>query len=513
MGKEEKEKQETVKEKKSFKETVILMFRKKWLTNTTQTALLVAILVATFIGINLYIRNYAELPEIDVTENKIYTLSDASKDAVSKIDENVKMYVYGFEENSSIISFIKQYTKANEHLSYEFLTEQSNLAKVQEYELSEGYQIIILETETSSKIIDSKEFYSYDYTTGQEVDLTEQTLTNSLLSITTENKPKVYFTTGHDEYSIEEDLGVLNTYLKNESYIVSTVNLLTTGKVPDDCNLLMLMAPYKDLVEIEVNAILDYINKGGDLIITSDVGNITEGYANLQKIYDQFGVTLNHSGYVYETASNKMLSNYPSIFMPEVSASNNITADIYTDGAIWLAYSGRLNFASEEQLTALNVTREDILTSSENALFITDISQNSAAAAETAEQGKSIIASVLTKTITPAVEASSGLESQDAVESKLMIMASSNFITDYVIEQLSPTYPISYLANNKDFMLNAISSLTYREDTLKIRKDMATSTYTPTAEQHAMVLLIIFAVPIVIILTGILVWNFRRRKR
>lgn len=511
---EKEEKKETLKEKKSFKETVILMFRKKWLTSTTQTALLVAILVAAFIGINLYVRNYVELPEIDVTENKIYTLSDASKEAVANIDENVKMYIYGFEEDSSLISFVKQYTKVNNKLSYEILTEQSNLAKVQEYELSEGYQIIVLETDISSKIIDTAhDFYSYDYTTGQEVDLTEQTLTNSLLSITTENKPKIYFTTGHDEYSIDEDLGVLSTYLKNESYTVSNINLLTSGKVPDDCNLLILMAPYKDLVESEVNAILDYINKGGDLLITSDVGNMTEGYANLQKIYNQFGVSLNHSGYVYETASNKMLSNYPSIFMPEVSASNDITADIYTDGAVWLAYSGRLNFVSAEQLTALNVSREDILTSSENALFITDISQNSTTAAETAEQGKSVIASLLTKTITPAVEAAEGVEAQDAIESKLMIMANANFITDYVIEQLSPTYPISYLANNKDFMLNTISNLTYREDTLKIRKDMSTSTYTPTAEQHAIVLIIIFAVPIIIIVSGIVVWNLRRRKR
>ena len=47
----------------------------------------------------------------------------------------------------------------------------------------------------------------------QEVDLTEQTLTNSLLAITTDNKPKVYFTTGHEEFSLTEDLSVLSLYL------------------------------------------------------------------------------------------------------------------------------------------------------------------------------------------------------------------------------------------------------------------------------------------------------------
>ena len=513
MKKEENTNQNVVKEKKSFKETVTLMFRKKWLADTTQTALIVAILVSIFLAINIYVQTL-DLPEIDVTENKIYTLSDASKEAVEKIDEDVKMYVYGFEENSSLISFIKQYVKTNNHISYEMLTEESNLAKVQEYDLSEGYQIIVLESNGSSKIIDtSNEFYSYDYTTGQEVDLTEQCLTNSLLAITTENKPKVYFTTGHEEYALENELGVLYTYLQNESYIAGSVNLLTEGKVPDDCNLLVLMAPIKDFMEAEVNSILDYINKGGDLIITSDVGNTAESYANLQRVYDAFGVTLNHTGYVYETATNKTLSNYPNIFMPELSYSNPITSDIYTDGAIWLVYAGRLNFVDDNQLTALNVTREDIVTSSANALFIQDIAQSASAAAETAEKSQSVIASILTKTITPAVEASEGVEAKDAVEAKLLVMANASFITDYKVDQLSATYPISYLANNKDFMLNSISHMTSREDTLKIRKDMSNSTYTPTEDQHAVVMVIIFAVPIAIIIAGIVVWQLRRRKR
>lgn len=513
MKKEENTNNNVVKEKKSFKETITLMFRKKWLTDTTQTTLIVAILIALFLGINLYVQNL-DLQEIDVTENKIYTLSDASKDAISKIDEDVKMYMYGFEENNSLVSFVKQYTDVNKHISYEILTEESNLAKVQEFELSEGYQIVVLETETSSKIIDaSHEFYSYDYTTGQEVDLTEQCLTNSLLGITTKNKPKIYFTTGHEEYELSTELGVLSTYLQNESYTVSNINLLTSGSVPEDCNLLVIMSPVKDFVETEVNAIFDYINRGGDLIITSDVGNIDESYANLQKIYDQYGTKVNHRGYVYETENNKYLPNYPSIFMPEVSSTNEITADIYTDGGVWLVYAGRLEFVSDEKLTSLNVTREDILTSSENSLFITDITQSASAAAENAENGQSVIASLLTKTITPAVEATEGVEAQEAVESTVLVIANAGFITDYKVEQLSQTYPVSYLANNKDFMLNAISSLTAREDTLTIRKDMSNSTYTPTQEQHIIVIVIIFTIPILIILSGIIVWNLRRRKK
>ena len=189
-------------------------------------------------------------------------------------------------------------------------------------------------------------------------------------------------------------------------------------------------------------------------------------------------------------------------------STHNITSDIYSDkGQIWLIYAGRLSFKSDDELKTLNVTKEDLLTSSEKALYVKDLSTSPENVADSAETGKCVIASLVTKTITPAGEGT------EAVQSQAMIMANSSFITDYKVEQLSSTYPISYLGNNKDFMLNTISELTSRENTLKIRKDMSTSTYEPTQEQHTIVLIIIFSVPIIIILAGIVVWNVRRRKK
>ena len=109
---EEKAIIEKPKPKKSIKETITLMIRKRWLTSTTQTLILVFVLCAAFLAINLYCQSI-ELPEIDVTENKIYTLSDSSKDAIKKINKDVKIYAYGYEENANLISLIKQYIAEN----------------------------------------------------------------------------------------------------------------------------------------------------------------------------------------------------------------------------------------------------------------------------------------------------------------------------------------------------------------------------------------------------------------
>ena len=54
-----------------------------------------------------------------------------------------------------------------------------------------------------------------DYTTYEEIDLTEQKMTNSILGVTLENAPKIYFLTGHSEYEIDNYFGILTRLHKH----------------------------------------------------------------------------------------------------------------------------------------------------------------------------------------------------------------------------------------------------------------------------------------------------------
>ena len=223
---------EEEKTKIKFSEKFSLKFRKTIIASRLFTILTVLVLIAAFIGLNMGIQAL-NLPQIDVTANQLYTLSESSKKALEMIDQDIKIYVFGIEEDDSVVGLIKQYTQANDKITYEMLSSETNLAKVQEFELEDGYAIVVIESGESKKIIDaSSEFHSYDYSTYAEVDTTEQTLTNSILSLSTVNKPKVYFVEGHNEFKIASDetakaeLGVLSTYLKNEAFEIASVNLI-----------------------------------------------------------------------------------------------------------------------------------------------------------------------------------------------------------------------------------------------------------------------------------------------
>ena len=198
------------KEKIKLSEKLALNFRKKWLVSGIQTFLIIAILIMGYVSL--------DLPQIDVTENKLYTLTEASKNAVSKIDKEVTVYAYGFEEDSTLIDLMKQYKAVNDKISYEILTEESNFEMVQSYSLSSGYYVLIIKSGDSEKLIDaSTQFSSYDYVTNQTIDTTEQVITNSMLALIEENKPKIYFTQGHGEYDSSIAL-TLESQLTNEAY-------------------------------------------------------------------------------------------------------------------------------------------------------------------------------------------------------------------------------------------------------------------------------------------------------
>ena len=69
------------------------------------------------------------------------------------------------------------------------------------------------------------------------------------------------------------------------------------------------------------------------------------------------------------------------------------------------------------------------------------------------------------------------------------------------------------LYNNKDIILNSISHLTERTNTITIRKDDDSETYTVTSQQNTVIKTIIFSIPALIIIIGIIVWIIRKRKR
>ena len=94
----------------------IEFIKKKWLIDTTKTFLLIALLIIAFIAIHIGM-NRLNLSPIDVTESKLYSLTEESKNKMKDVSYNVTIYFFGVDEDAAIVNFAKQYTKVNDKIS------------------------------------------------------------------------------------------------------------------------------------------------------------------------------------------------------------------------------------------------------------------------------------------------------------------------------------------------------------------------------------------------------------
>ncbi len=534
MKKEDKKNQDENenidKIKPKLSERVALSFRKKWLLSTSITVLLILVMIAAYISFNLWVIDL-DLSKIDLTEDKVYTLSEQSKNVIKNIDKDVKIYTYGYEDNSNFAKFIRQYTKVNSRIVQIPLNNDTNPQLMQE--LGENFNstlVIVMSGEKRTIITPSSDFTTYSSLTGDEIDVTEEKITNTILSLCDENLPNIYFVQGHGELTPDESGGIyyLASYMKNESYTVNTINLLTED-IPEDCDILAIISPGQDFMEQEVTKVKEFINKGKNLFVTIDRISLTEdnsSFPNVQAILDEYGVSVDTSGYVLELKKGSYYTNSttqkstPLAFIPEINTSHEITSDLSQESTpIWLIYNGRLKYKSDEELSSMNVTKTVLANSSNESSFSTALNNVTIEQMiASASSGQSDIIALMTKTLPASSENS---DENNTNVSNLVICSSSAFLSDVSglfgsdNNSVESQYPMISLGNNKNLAINAFAFLGNKDYNISVRKNTGSSVnaYTPTNEQSRNVFLIVFATPFIIILIGFAVSAFRNRRR
>jgi len=474
----------------------------KWLRETSLTIILIAIIVLAFVGISIGL-NELNITDIDLTTEKLYSLTDTSKEQMAKIPENekIEIYLFGYIENSSVGDLIKQYMKIHENITIEATTVTDRRDLASKYEIEENSNTILILSGDKHKIIGEYDLYTYDYNTGKTIDMTEQRITNGIVSVSSiGTTTKIYALTGHEEYSINKHMTGLKTYLEIENYEIKNLDLLVEEKVPEDCEVIIIASPQKDFMELEANKIKDYINKGGNILWMNDYLEKELQMPNIQSILDLYGTTVNRNGVILEQDVTKMITQSPDIILPSILATE-FTTDLTAEGRVMILGAGKLNFAEDTKLEELGITKTEMLTTSEKAFYRKDLSINTISATEQDEQGKQVVGAVLEKKI------------NDEITSKLVIYANNAFATDTpILVQSNPISAINFY-NNKDIVLNSIAYMAEIEDQITIRKNIEVIYYTATEAQNNIVMTVIFGAPILIVIAGIVVWQLRRRKK
>ena len=185
---------------KKFFHKCIDVLNKKWLRNGVNTLLLVAIIILICVGITVLLKNI-NLPEIDCTSDKIYSLSEETRTKISGIDKDIKITLINYGSNENMNDIIKKYKALNNNISVETIDNLASRSDLMtEYSLKSTDTLIIVSSGDKESKIDEYSLYTYDYTTGKQIDTTEEAITNAIIDVTSDVKPKVYIMNNHITY-------------------------------------------------------------------------------------------------------------------------------------------------------------------------------------------------------------------------------------------------------------------------------------------------------------------------
>ena len=164
---------------KKFFQKIGTTLKKKWLINGSKTIILVLIIVAIYIGVNILLQNVV-LPEIDCTQNKIYSLSQETKDKLTDLDREITITLINYSNYQSVINFTERYVELNNQIKIEKIDDLSARADLmQKYSLNPTDSLIIVKTGENEKTLTNEDLFTYDYSTYKQIDTTEEAAPSS----------------------------------------------------------------------------------------------------------------------------------------------------------------------------------------------------------------------------------------------------------------------------------------------------------------------------------------------
>lgn len=479
---------------------IIEIIKKKWLKDTFLTILLIAIIFAIYFGINYGVEKL-NVEDIDLTTDKIYSISEQTETKLANLDKDVTIELINLSDYVYLLDFTNKYTQLNSHITIERIDDLSKRADIMnEYSLESTDSLLIIKSGDKERLLSTYDLYTYDYTTYEQIDITEEAITNAIIEVTIEDKPNIYFLEGHNYYDMSY-FQLLKDDITSESNNVSNLNLLTVGSVPEDCDCLVITTIKEDITEMERDSLIKYSNNGGKILLLADANILGVDTPNFNQILDLYGFSIS-KGMLLEQDQNQMIYGSPEFIISQIDTSI-FNKNSKMNMNICVIDSGRIEFKDEDTLNNLGVTYSTLAKTSDSAFLRTNLNISSMSKTnQDTDAAESIIGALVTRTL------------EDEKTAEMIVYSNAVFATNQQIS-MNNTYAMyaNRLCNNDDVAINSVSYLTQRTDTITIRKDADSVSYTVTETQHNIIMAIIFLVPAAIIIIGIIVWQVRRRKK
>ncbi|MBE7065347.1 MAG: hypothetical protein E7384_06010 [Ruminococcaceae bacterium] len=476
---------------------------------STNAVIFTAVVLVVFVLLNIVIE---QIPlNLDLTEEKLYTLTETSEKVLDELEEKVEIYALydrvSGESDSDKSSVIKVLDLYNNHrnidVSYVDISKKPAFVKnlVGENnaaDYSSGDYIVKCGDKTRK--IDSSDmyityeqqvyyFYTQKTTTGLAV---ETKVTGAIVRVTSE-VPKIYWSVDFGEAVVNDaEYSTFVNNIEDSNYDIVPLNLKTQD-IPADASVIFFVRPTADLDDKTVDKLEYWFDRGGNAFFFMDPkdskGNfINVNFTNFNKVLLRFGLKINddfvEEGEDYRSNTKDEEDSY--FLMSTLSA-------------------GSLENEESYKLYCFNTRSVSLLTTLNSSYYET------ASLLETSDEATSIILSDgKTGTAGKKIVAASSTCVAGHKESKAVLFGSSANLQSLQVSW-GGNAGIKLVKDNLNWMnLNSVENPGDSIDAKYLNSVVKTIVDATESEQKVLAIIIAIAVPLVVFVAGFIVWLRRR---
>lgn len=426
-------------------------------------AVLAIIGFANFLG-------YRHHKRIDVTTEKLYSLSDQTRKVVSDLKKDVKIILFDKDDQQGLGDQMKEYRNLNSHFTFERIDPQKNLDTAKQYKVEHLGDVVVVSGDR----------------TERPKDTTEQSILNAIIKVTRDSLKKVCFVEGHGEKKLSstnegDGYGVVDKMLKDENYETKTINLVSSTDVPSDCDVLVLAGPKQSLFPQEASAIGKYLEKGGKAMLLID----PDTDPKLDDVLRAWGIQLGNNTVVDVSGVGRLFGLGPGTPLARTYGSHPITKDF--EGTMTFFYMSR----SVESIPGSGASTTDLMKTSEESWAETELKGGNEVRFDEGKDKKGPITLGVAST-----------RSEGDKEGRLVVIGDSDFATNQFVG----------VQRNGDLFMNSINWLSQDEDLISIRpKNPSDRRVSMTeADQNQLFWIALVLMPVATIGSGVYIWWKRR---
>ncbi len=295
-----------------------------------------ALAIALAVVVNLVVNAIpTDKTAIDCSYSKMYSITEDTKTAVGKLDEDVTIYALVAEnkKDAQIDAILKRYESLSPHVKAVYVNPSTKPYFYQDYtDTAPTTNSLIVVGEKRAKVIDYYDIYHYetgmDYSTYSYTNElvgfdAEGQLTSAIAYVTMDAKelPVVYAITGHEESQIGSDF---REVIQKANMTLDSVELLNEESVPEDAAAIIINAPQTDFNEADAKKVTEYLKSGGKAII---IGTYTGNkLPNFESILEEYGVGFTGGLIAENDTAHYYNMGGPFYLLPDVNSSSYTTS-------------------------------------------------------------------------------------------------------------------------------------------------------------------------------------------